>query len=130
MIDKDLETLGYQLAQLRIGRQLKQTELAYEAGVSHRTLQRLEAGEVVRSDGLIKVIRCLARFDEVLVALGDSASPYEMLANMGLSLSELQGAPDGGAGTKGRKKRVRRSAEESSNAPVKKAQVQWPEDQQ
>ncbi|WP_366057962.1 helix-turn-helix transcriptional regulator, partial [Oceanicoccus sp.] len=41
---------------MRITKKLKQSELAYEAGVSERTLQRLEAGDIIKSDGLLKVV--------------------------------------------------------------------------
>lgn len=126
MSDSDLEVLGSHIAQLRLSRQLKQTELAYEAGVSHRTLQRLEAGEAVRSDGLLRIIRCLGRLDEVLGALDTAAfSPYELLSGSGLSLAELKEGAASAAQGKPRK-RVRRAG----RTPVgeKQAKVQWPED--
>jgi transcriptional regulator with XRE-family HTH domain len=144
MKNGDLTALGEQIAELRISRQLKQTELAYEAGVSHRTLQRLEAGEVVKSDGLIKVISCLGRLKEVMAALGATDfSPYEMLADAGLKVSQLKKqrnaqAPVGGDGTSKpatRKRRVRHTAKSSpelgkvAESAGKKVKVQWPEDQ-
>ena len=93
MSNIELRTLGNCIAELRIARQLKQTELAYEAGISHRTLQRLEAGEPVKSDGLMKVIKCLGRGEKVLAALDLSGfSPYERLAETGLKVSELEKA--------------------------------------
>lgn len=140
----DLKALGKKIAELRIARQLKQTELAYEAGVSHRTLQRLEAGEVVKSDGLLKVIKCLDRLEVMMAALDSSGfSPYEMLADAGLKVSQLdrqRSAPGqpahGGVKPAGRKRRVRRpsGAEpepgQSSGDSDKWVHVQWPEDQQ
>lgn len=139
MTDVDLRELGKQLAELRVARELKQTELAYEAGVSHRTLQRLEAGEVVKSDGLLKVIKCLGRLDTVMAALDSSGfSPYEKLADAGLKLSQLdrqRSAPRQPAHeikSRVRKRRVRRpvGVERESGGCAKSVQVQWPEDQQ
>lgn len=140
MEDIDLRELGKQVAELRLARELKQTELAYEAGVSHRTLQRLEAGEVVKSDGLLKVIKCLGRLDIVMDALDSSGfSPYEKLADAGLKLSQLdrqRSEPHQSARSeiksRVRKRRVRRPAgvEPESGRGAKSVQVQWPEDQQ
>ena len=56
MIHNNLLKLGDKIAKLRIARNLKQSELAYESGISERTLQRIEAGDVVKSDGLLKAI--------------------------------------------------------------------------
>jgi transcriptional regulator with XRE-family HTH domain len=146
MNNPDLTVLGKRVAELRIARQLKQTELAYEAGVSHRTLQRLEAGEVVKTDGLIKVIKCLQQLDAVLAALDSSGfSPYEKLSNAGLKVSQLKkqrnalGQSDAEPPVppaSGRKRRVRRSEGlESLPGPAaqqnhRTVKVQWPEDQE
>jgi transcriptional regulator with XRE-family HTH domain len=142
MLNSELLALGQRIAELRIARQLKQTELAYEAGVSHRTLQRLEAGEVVNSDGLIKVIKRLGRLDGVLAALGTSGfSPYEKLAEAGLKVSQLKqqrpaaGDSRAGSGVSAQKRRVRRSramaspSDQSAERAATAVQVQWPEDQ-
>lgn len=138
----ELVSLGQRIAELRLARQLKQTELAYEAGVSHRTLQRLEAGEPVKSDGLMKVVKCLGRLDAVLAALeSGSFSPYEKLAEAGLKVSELKQpafshvARAGAIPAIARKRRVRRARGEApeSDAAARRANntvtVQWPEDQ-
>ena len=136
MNDIELVTLGKRIAALRIARQLKQTELAYEAGVSHRTLQRLESGEPVKSDGLLKVIRCLGRLESVLGALDDVGfSPYERLADAGLKVSELrkQGAGSRDSKPPSGRRRVRRSRGEAQPSDTtvthKTVTVQWPEDQ-
>lgn len=127
MSDIGLEALGRQVAALRISRQLKQSELAYEAGVSHRTLQRLEAGEAIRSDGLLRIFRCLGRLDEVLSALDVAASPYELLSSEGLQVSELDRRKSEGR-ERSRRQRVRRSARTAGTQ--NKVKIQWPEDQQ
>ncbi len=54
-----LAELGDRLSRLRLQRNLTQEELAREAGVSKRTLIRLEAGESSQVTNLIRVIRAL-----------------------------------------------------------------------
>ncbi len=84
MNSTELEQLGANIASLRIENGLKQSELAYETGIPERTLQRIEAGEVVKSDGLIKVITYLGRIDHVLNALSTpEISPYQLAKQAG-----------------------------------------------
>lgn len=66
---EELKKLGTTIANLRVSRGLQQSELAYEAGVSERTLQRLEAGNVVKADGLVKLLVYLKVFEDVLNVL-------------------------------------------------------------
>ncbi len=54
-----LAELGRRLAQTRLERNLSQATLAEEAGVSKTTVERLEAGEAVKSTSLIRVLRAL-----------------------------------------------------------------------
>ena len=54
-----LAEIGERLAQYRLGRNLTQAELAKEAGVSKRTVLRLEAGESTQLTNLIRIIRAL-----------------------------------------------------------------------
>jgi transcriptional regulator with XRE-family HTH domain len=145
MPNSELIALGQRVAELRIARQLKQTELAYEAGVSHRTLQRLEAGEAVKSDGLLKVIKCLGRLENVLAALDSPTfSPYEKLAEAGLKVSQLKpqrssallaGESRSKPGVTTHKRRVRRARTatpqpaQPAGSAVTAVKVQWPEDQ-
>ncbi|MEZ5503545.1 MAG: helix-turn-helix transcriptional regulator [Halioglobus sp.] len=145
MTDGHLQALGARVAELRIARQLKQTELAYEAGVSHRTLQRLEAGEVVGSDVLVKVLGCLGKLDGVMDALALAGfSPYARLAEAGLTVARLKkprealasdGAPRVPRGAsrpapgKRRVRRSRRAEPQATGTRVAGAvNVQWPED--
>ena len=79
MIKNSLQRLGNKITRLRIAKNLKQSELAYEAGISERTLQRMEAGEVVKSDGLLKVMTYLGRLEAMLGAIDiPDLSPYEL----------------------------------------------------
>jgi transcriptional regulator with XRE-family HTH domain len=61
-----LAELGKRLAAARLERNLTQAELAIEAGVAKRTLERLEAGQPSQLANLVRVVRALglaANFD-------------------------------------------------------------------
>jgi len=61
-----LRELGNRLAALRLVRNLTQAALAQEAGVSKRTVERLESGEVAaRLSGLVRVCRALGLIDRL-----------------------------------------------------------------
>jgi|SRR6187399_3063438 len=77
-----LRELGRRLAAARLGRNLTQAALAVEAGVSKRTVERLESGEVAaRLSGFVRVCRALglvARLD-LLIPSSPTTSPIEQL---------------------------------------------------
>jgi transcriptional regulator with XRE-family HTH domain len=54
-----LEELGDRARQCRVGMNLTQAELAKGAGVSQRTVERLEAGSSVQLDKLLRILRAL-----------------------------------------------------------------------
>ncbi|MBL8500986.1 MAG: helix-turn-helix domain-containing protein [Nitrosomonas sp.] len=58
-----LAELGARLAQRRVARLLSQAALAAEAGVSKRTVERVEAGESVQWVTLIRLCRVLDLMD-------------------------------------------------------------------
>lgn len=58
--------LGGRLAALRLAHNLTQAALAQEAGVSKRTVERLESGEAAsRLSALVRVSRVLGLFDRL-----------------------------------------------------------------
>lgn len=61
--DAVLTELGGRLARTRLERNLSQEKLAAEAGVSKRTVERLEAGEPVKSNSLIRTLRALGQLE-------------------------------------------------------------------
>lgn len=63
--DAILERLGRRLGQLRLDQNRTQAELAEEAGVSQRTLKRLESGESTHVRNLVRVLRALGILDRV-----------------------------------------------------------------
>ena len=140
MIDKSLIRLGESIAKLRIARNLKQSELAYEAGVSERTLQRLEAGNVAKTDGLLKVIHQLGRLEEFLTAVEPPAfSPYQLAQEIGNKRSKkLSSSVDSATWNRSRlfdrKQRVRvrhsgRREDDNKDAQSALVKKTWPEDQ-
>lgn len=76
-----LREIGSRLAAARLARNLTQAALAEEAGVSKRTIERLESGEVAaRLSALVRVCRALhmaERLDALVPA--PAASPVEQL---------------------------------------------------
>ncbi len=76
-----LRELGGRLAQVRLGQNLTQAQLAKQAGLSKRTVERLESGSVATQlSGFIRVCRVLdlmERFD--LFVPEPVPSPVEQL---------------------------------------------------
>jgi transcriptional regulator with XRE-family HTH domain len=96
-----LAELGRRLARARLDANLSQKQLAHEAGVSKATVERLEAGDPVKSNGLIRVLRALGRLDALDRLLPEPLpSPVERL--------ELQGR---------RRQRAGRKAKEQDTGP-------------
>jgi len=79
--DALLRELGGRLAQVRLDRNLTQAQLAEQAGVSKRTVERLESGSVATQlSGFLRVCRVLdiiERFD--LLVPESVPSPVEQL---------------------------------------------------
>lgn len=76
-----LEEVGARLAAARLGRNLTQAALAEEAGVSKRTVERLESGAVATQlSGFLRVCRVLGlveHFENLIPEAG--VSPMEQL---------------------------------------------------
>ena len=60
-----LQELGQRLAQLRLNRNLLQDALAAEAGVSLRTLTRIENGEPSQTINVLRVLRVLGLLENL-----------------------------------------------------------------
>jgi putative transcriptional regulator len=79
-----LRELGERLARTRLERNLSQQRMAEEAGVSKRTIERLEAGEPVKSNSLIRVLRALGLLEALDRLVPEPLpSPIERLALQG-----------------------------------------------
>ena len=57
--DAVLEELGSRLARRRLDLQLTQAQLAEQAGISKRTVERIEAGAAAQTLSLIRILRGL-----------------------------------------------------------------------
>lgn len=69
--------LGTRLAQRRLERLLTQAELAEQAGVSKRTVERLEGGSSVQLSSLLRILRTLDLLSS-LESLVPPATPRPM----------------------------------------------------
>lgn len=72
-----LEELGRRLARQRIAMELTQADLAERAGISKRTVERIEAGESAQTATLIGILRVLDLLGG-LYALLPAAGPRPM----------------------------------------------------
>lgn len=61
--DGALTVIGERLAAARLSRNRTQADLAREAGVSKRTLERMEAGESAQLTSFLRVLRALGLLD-------------------------------------------------------------------
>ncbi len=78
--DAVLEELGRRLSRRRIDMQLTQADLAHEAGVSKRTVERIEAGGSSQTSNLIRVCRVLDLVPGLEQWLPEAGpSPMEMI---------------------------------------------------
>jgi transcriptional regulator with XRE-family HTH domain len=73
--------IGSRLATARLAQNMTQAALADEAGISKRTVERLESGEVAaRLSGLVRVYRALNMVDRLeALAPSPTVSPVEQL---------------------------------------------------
>ena len=80
-----LKELGGRLAGARLGRNLTQAVLAEQAGVSKRTVERLESGAVATQlSGFLRVCRTLSLLDGFESLVPEvKASPMEQLKQQG-----------------------------------------------
>ena len=75
-----LSELGHRLARHRINQEFTQADLAKEAGISKRTLERVEAGASTQVSSLIRILRTLGLLEgleQTVPELGPS--PMDLL---------------------------------------------------
>lgn len=83
-INANLREIGERVAKIRLSQNITQSVLAKEAGASTRSVKRLEAGENVSLDTLIRVLSVLSLSDRIVNALPDpSIRPVERVSKQG-----------------------------------------------
>ena len=82
--DEALSSLGRALAAHRVRKNITQSQLALESGVSRSTVARLESGESIQLSALVRVLQALGLADR-LTELFPTAqvSPLQVLDNDG-----------------------------------------------
>lgn len=78
------EEMGTRLARRRVEMNLTQDQAAREAGISKRTLERIESGEDVRITSFLRLLRALKLIESLNVVVPEAVpGPMELLRNKG-----------------------------------------------
>ena len=87
-----LREMGHRLYRRRLEYNLTQADLANEAGVSKRTIERLEAGESAQLYNLIRVLRALSLTENIDALVPEPMpSPMQQLKLKGKSRKRASG---------------------------------------
>lgn len=75
---QSIQAIGHQLEQLRLSKNLSQAAVAAEAGVSRRTITRMEAGETISLDTFVRVLKVYGVADRIATLFPEhSVRPLE-----------------------------------------------------
>jgi len=75
-----LEHIGGRVRQLRLRKNITQSQLAKDSGVGKSTIERFEKGHSIQLTSLIRILRSFGKLEELLDLIPDqTASPMEML---------------------------------------------------
>jgi transcriptional regulator with XRE-family HTH domain len=105
-----LLALGQKLRQLRLQKNITQTELAKESGVAKRTIERFEKGASVQLTSFVRMMRTLGLLDDLLHIVPDQTE-----SPMAKMLAEKQSGY--ASGTTQRKHRRQRASKKQTNPP-------------
>ena len=84
--DSTLKELGSRIARYRLNRNQTQDALAQEAGVSKRTLHRVEHGHSTQASNLLRILRALSLLENLEVLIPELAiSPIQQVKLRGKS---------------------------------------------
>ena len=79
-----LKEIGKRINKRRLELNLTQEQLAYEAGISKRTLERLEDGESIHLSNFLRLLRKLQLLHRVEALIPETRpKPIELLKNKG-----------------------------------------------
>lgn len=78
--DAVLKEIGNRIAQYRLNQDKTQAALAQEAGVSNRTMARVEHGDSVQAASIIRILRALQLLENLDTLIPETAvSPVQQL---------------------------------------------------
>lgn len=92
-----LAEIGKRITSRRLAMQLTQAQVARQAGVGKRTLERVEAGESAQLATIVRILRALESLqdlEQVLPEIGPS--PMALLQNKGKRRQRAPGKNPGG----------------------------------
>lgn len=82
--DSVLAEIGSRIATRRLALQLTQSQVAQQAGIAKRTLERVEAGQSAQLATIVRILRVLESLPELERILPESGpSPMELLQHQG-----------------------------------------------
>ncbi len=86
-----IKSMGETLAQIRLSRNITQDELAANAGISPRTLSRLETGEKASMDTFVRLMQALGLQEHLATLLPDPGiQPVQLLEGKGLERKRVR----------------------------------------
>ncbi len=92
--DAVLKEVGNRIAQYRLNQDKTQAALAQEAGVSNRTLTRVEHGHSVQSSSLIRILRALNLVENLDTLIPEpTVSPIQQLRMQGKQRQRASSKP-------------------------------------
>ena len=87
-----LAELGARLSSVRLSRGLTQAELAHDAGISKRTVERIEAGQSTQLTSFIRTLRTLDLLDGLELLLPPpQPGPMDLLRRSGKTPQRASG---------------------------------------
>jgi len=91
--DAILAEIGQRLGRYRLDRQITQAQLARQAGVSKRTVERIEAGASTQLSSLLRILRVLDLLPNLHHAIPEvEPRPLDLLARKGKIRQRASGA--------------------------------------
>ncbi len=97
--DAVLEEFGRRMAEARLAKAMTQAQFALAAGVSKRTVERLEDGGSVQVANLIRCLRALGKLEGLERLLPETPpNPIDLLERHGKTRQRARGDTDNSAG--------------------------------
>jgi putative transcriptional regulator len=93
--DATLKEMGDRIARYRLNRNWTQDALALEAGVSKRTIHRVEHGGSIQASNLVRILRALRLLENLEVLIPEPAiSPIQQVKMQGKKRRRASSKPD------------------------------------